>query len=69
MEKEWFRNPPSSCRTSGYPANSGCSSLRLRLDVGVLVGAPHGDGRFRKSEKLLVVMSHVVIFSGGGKSQ
>ena len=47
----------------------GCSSLRLGLDIGVLVGAPHGCGRFREREKLLVVMSFVVIFSGRGKSQ
>ena len=46
----------------------GCCS-RLELDVGVLVGAPHGHGRFGESEKLLVVMMFVVIFSGIGKSQ
>ena len=35
-------------------------SSRLGLDVGVLVGAPHGHGRFAM---------FVVIFSGSGKSQ
>ena len=47
----------------------GCSSLRLGLDVGILVGVPHGYGRFRESEKLLVVMLFVVIFFGSGKGQ
>ena len=68
MGKVWSRNPPSSCRTA-YPAVSGWSSLRIGLDVGVLVGAPHGCGRSRESEKPLVVMSFVVIFSGSGRSQ
>ena len=53
----------------GYPAVSCCSSLRLGLDVGVLDGAAHGCGRSRESEKLLVVMSFVVIFSESGRSQ
>ena len=40
----------------------GCS--RLGLGVGVLVGALHGDGRFRGNEELLVAMSFVVTLSG-----
>ena len=47
----------------------GCSSLRLGPDVGDRLGAPNGYGRSRESEKLLVVMSFVVSFSGRGKSQ